>query len=88
MPELPGHDRRETRRAKRRGRRLVRSGDMFTSDELDREEVELERRDTSGDEPEQGGTEPWGTDEPTGEMADRLRAYREFLTERGEGNGP
>lgn len=85
MPDVfGGHERREERRARRRGRRLVRDGDQFSSDE----EVDLERRDPSGDEPKSGGTEPWGVDNPVGEMAERLRAYRAFLAERGEGNGP
>ena len=42
MPELPGHDRREERRARRRGRREVRDGDTYTRDEEERGEVELQ----------------------------------------------
>ena len=85
MPELPGHDRREERRAKRRGRRLVRSGDVFSSDELDAGTVELEEREPSGEEPEDGGYEPWARDgsKPESERdRERLRAYTEFIESR------
>lgn len=84
MPELPGHDRREERRARRRGRRLVRSGDEFTSDELERGEVELEEPGHS-DEPEDNGYEPWARDGSHGETErdrTRLRAYMEFVESR------
>lgn len=85
MPELPGHDRREERRARRHGRRLVRSGDTFTSEELERDEVELELPEPSGPEPDGGGYEPWGRDgskDETEHDRERLRAYREFLESR------
>jgi hypothetical protein len=82
MPELPGHDRRAERRARRRGRRLVRSGDEFTSDELERGEVELEERESSGPEPEMN--EVWAV--PEGRLTDqeqnRLRLYLEFVASR------
>jgi len=84
MPELPGHERREKRRAKRHGRRLVRSGDEFTSDELERGEVELEERDQGG-EPEDNGYEPWGRDgskDETERDRERLRLYSEFIESR------
>lgn len=86
MPELPGRERREGRRAKRHGRRIVRSGEEFTSDELEQGLIELEKRGPSGPEPEGGGTEPWGTSDPTGEMAERLALYLEFIKGR-ERNG-
>ena len=85
MPDLPGRDRREERRARRHGRRLVRSGDEFTSDELDAGTVELERREPSGDEPEGGGYEPWardGTKDEPERDRERLRAYLEFVADR------
>lgn len=84
MPDLPGHDRREERRARRHGRRLVRSGGEFTSDELDRGEVELEEPGHS-DEPEDNGYEPWARDGSHGETdrdRNRLRAYLEFVANR------
>lgn len=88
MPELPGHDRREERQARRRGRRLVRDGEEFTSEELERGEIELERRDPSGPEPDGGGYEPWARDGSKDETEldrERLRAYREFVeARRGE----
>lgn len=83
MPDIfGGHERREERRDKRHGRRLVRSGDEFTSDELARGEVDLYQPDSSGPEPDRGGTEPWGTDNPTSEMAMRHHEYLEFIAER------
>lgn len=85
MPDLPGHERREERRARRHGRRLVRSGDEFTSDELERGVVELEEREPADDEPEGGGYEPWGRDGTKDESErdrERLRAYLEFVSDR------
>jgi len=61
-------------------KRLVRSGELFTSEELDRGEVELERVGPLPEPPEKDQAEPWGTrleDDPR--FRDRLRAYREFL---------
>lgn len=87
MPDLPGHDRREERRARRHGRRLVRSGEEFTSEELEQGLVELEEREPSGPEPEDG-YEPWardGSKDETERDRERLRAYREFVeARRGE----
>ena len=86
MPELPGHERRERRRERRMGRRLVRSGEEFTSDELDSGEVELEEVEPDsppGD--EEAASEPWGTDKEWPDRIRQLRAYRDFLRERGEG---
>lgn len=85
MPELPGHDRREERRARRKGRRIVRNGDEFTSDELERGVVELEEPDPSGPEPEGGGYEPWDMDDSKDRPErdrERLSAYREFVESR------
>ncbi len=85
MPELPGHDRREERRARRHGRRLVRSGDKFTSYELEHGEVELEERKPSGDEPEDGGYEPWAMDDSKDRPdrdRERLEAYLAFVESR------
>ena len=86
MPELPGHDRREERRARRKGRRIVRNGDEFTSDELERGVVELEEPDPSGPEPEGGGYEPWDMDDSaTGRMSETVNgssAHREFVESR------
>jgi len=60
------------------GRRLVRSGDTFTSDELERDEIRLERPEP-GREPDdpKDAAEPWGADDPR--FAERLRLYRQFL---------
>jgi hypothetical protein len=85
MPELPGHDRREARRAKRHGRRYVRSGEEFTSDELEAGTVELEEREPSDPEQEEFGYEPWARDGSKGERdfdKERLRLYREFVESR------
>ena len=85
MPELPGHDRREARRAKRRGKRVVRDGDEFTSKELEDGELEIEVREPSGEEPEGGGYEPWGRDGSKDESdrdRERLRLYAEFVEGR------
>ena len=84
MPELPGHDRREERRARRRGRRYVRDGDGFTSKELEDGLVELEAREPA-DEHDEEGYEPWGRDgsKPESERdRERLRAYAEFIESR------
>lgn len=85
MPELPGHDRREERRARRHGRRLVRSGEEFTSKELEDGLVELEKVDPAEDQDNGDGYEPWardGSKDETERDRERLRAYREFLEER------
>jgi hypothetical protein len=82
MPELPGHDRREARRAKRHGRRLVRSGDEFTSAELEAGTVELEEREPSRELDPDEQVEPWGRDgsKPESERdRERLRLYMEFV---------
>jgi hypothetical protein len=86
MPDLPGHERREARRARRHGRRLVRSGDEFTSDELERGEVELEEREQS-DASEDEGYEPWardGSKPDTGRDRERLGEYLAFVASRRE----
>jgi hypothetical protein len=60
------------------------SGEEFTSDELERGVVELEERERSGPEPEDG-YEPWardGSHVETDRDRDRLRAYMEFVESR------
>lgn len=64
MPELPGHERREARRARRHGRRLVRDGDEYTIDEEERGEIELELRDRREEPPVEVQGEPWGWTKP------------------------
>jgi hypothetical protein len=83
MPELPGHERRAERRAERHGRRYVRSGDEFTSYELEHDEVELEERRASR-EPDHEEYEPWNLDESKATDFDRerFRLYREFVESR------
>jgi hypothetical protein len=71
-----------------RRRRRILSGEEFSSDELDRGEVELERVEPTSEDPPRGGSEPWGVDEPDEEQSRRLRLYREYLQSRGEGTGP
>lgn len=86
MPDIfGGRERREKRRAGRHGRRLVRSGETFTSDELERGEVELEEREPSDPGLEENGYEPWardGSHEESDRDRERLRAYLEFVAER------
>lgn len=72
------------------GRRLVRSGELFTSGELERGEIDLELPEPSGPEPKGGGYEPWARDGSKREKRhdrERLRAYLEFVAERGVDNG-
>jgi hypothetical protein len=60
---------------------------VFTSDELERGEVELDEREPSGDEPEGGGYEPWALDdskERPERDRERLEAYRAFVASRRE----
>lgn len=83
MPELPGHDRREERRARRHGRRLVRSGDEFTSDEFDAGTVELEQRGPTPEPLDDEQAEPWNATGDDPRFRDRLRAYKEFLLQIG-----
>jgi hypothetical protein len=63
MPELPGHDRREERRERRR-RRLIRDGDSYTEDELDRGDVELEQVERRPEPSVDVQGEPWGWTKP------------------------
>jgi hypothetical protein len=68
-------------------KRLVRSGETFTSDELDRGDVELELpAPTLNPPPDEEQAEPWGWRDKTlpPRMRDRLAAYEAFLRERGE----
>ena len=60
-------------------RRLVRSGEEFTSDELDRDEIELERREPTEEPDEDEQVEPWASDKHHLRAGHRLRAYRDFL---------
>lgn len=60
MPDLPGHDRREERRARRHGRRLVRDGGEYTIDEEDRGEIELDLPGRRPEPPIEVQGEPWG----------------------------
>jgi hypothetical protein len=63
-------------------RRLVRSGEAFSSDELDRDEIELELPDPTPEIPESDQTEPWASGKHHLRRGHRLRAYEEFLRER------
>lgn len=68
------------RRRREPGRRLVRFGDEFTSEELAAGEVELELPDPSPDPPpEDQQAEPWNARDGDDRFAGRERAYREFL---------
>ena len=60
-------------------RRLVRSGEEFTSDELDRDEIELERREPTEEPDEDDQVEPWASSKRHLLAGRRLRAYRDFL---------
>jgi hypothetical protein len=67
-----------------RRRRIVRWGEMFTSDELADGEVELEEPPPGPEPPEDEQAEPWGLgdDVPEGKhrrYGRRLQDYREFL---------
>jgi hypothetical protein len=71
---------------------MARHGDAFTSDELDRGEVELELPEPAPEPAEEAQAEPWalspehqGKHERSG-LADRARAYREFLASLGTGD--
>lgn len=83
MPELPGHDRREERRARRRGRRLVRDGDEFTIDEEERGEIELERPEPRPEPPVEVQGEPWGWRKP----GPRPKGWREDGRYDGDARG-
>jgi hypothetical protein len=63
-------------------RRLVRSGEQFTSDELDRDEIELELPEATEEPDEDDQVEPWGSSKRHLFRGHRLRAYEEFLRER------
>jgi hypothetical protein len=63
-----------------RRRRLVRSGEMFTAEELDADEVELEAVDPAaepGDPAEED--EPWALVAAVGAVIGRAREYRQSL---------
>ena len=62
MPELPGHERREERRARRQGRRLVRDGDEYTIDEENTITLEIPEHFEEASVEIQG--EPWGWTKP------------------------
>lgn len=59
MPDLPGKDRREERRARRR-RRRIREGDTYTITEEDNDEIELELPERRPEPPVEVQGEPWG----------------------------
>jgi hypothetical protein len=67
-------------------RRLVRSGETFTSDELEAGDVELEAVPAGSAPPEDEQAEPWGWRDKAmpPQMRVRLDAYQIFLRERGE----
>jgi hypothetical protein len=67
------------RRRHHRDRRIVRSGETFTSEELDAGEVELELPRPSREPPPDQQAEPWGTARGDDRFAGRDRAYRAFL---------
>jgi hypothetical protein len=65
VPDLPGHERREERRARRHERRLVHRGDTYTIDEDLEGEIELEEVEPDPDPPpEEVRGEPWGWTKP------------------------
>ena len=68
-------------------RRLVRSGDLFTSDELEHDEVELEEVPPSPEQDPDDEVEPWawGDKVMPPVIAERLRAYQEFVSSREGG---
>jgi hypothetical protein len=63
MPELPGHDRREERRARRR-RRIIRDGDSYTIDEELEGRIEREEVPRRPEPPVEVQGEPWGWTKP------------------------
>lgn len=64
-------------------RRHVFSGDQFTSDELDRNEIELQLPEPSPEPAEDEQTEPWGSRKHHLRRSRRLRAYDDFLDSLG-----
>jgi hypothetical protein len=67
-------------------RRLVRSGEAFTSEELERGEVELELPEPSPEPDEDDQVEPWGLRPGTVKhlrFRHRLHLYKEFLERMG-----
>ena len=71
----------------RHHRRLVRYGERFTSDELERDEIELELPAATPEPDADDQVEPWAWgDKPVPEgVAERLRLYREFCEAREGG---
>jgi len=63
-------------------RRLVRSGELFDSGELERGEIELELPEPSPEPDEEDQGEPWGTHKHRLRHR-RLRDYERFLDARG-----
>lgn len=64
-------------------KRLIRMLETFTSDELERGEVELAEVEPAPEPPEEEQAEPWNSDKPS--FRDRLMAYRRHVLEHGEG---
>lgn len=61
MPDIfGGHERREERKARRHGRRLVRDGDVYTIDEEERGELDFELPERREEPPVEVQGEPWG----------------------------
>jgi hypothetical protein len=73
-------------RIRRRRRRLVRDGETFTSDELERGDVELEEVQPAPEPPPSEQAEPWAwrDKDPPEHVRRRLDAYEEFLRQRRE----
>lgn len=70
------------------GRRLVRSGELFDSGELERGEIELELPEPTPEPEEEDQVEPWGLRRGTAKHhrhRHRLQAYKEFLEQIGGG---
>ena len=68
-------------------RRLVRSGETYASDELDRGEITLELPPpTLEPPPEDEQAEPWNARDGDSRFAGRLQAYQDFLREHGGGD--
>lgn len=83
-PAMPLGDRIRHRRHKRR---MVRSGEHFSSDELERDEVELDLPEPAAEPPAEVAAEPWawrGKVMPDS-VASRLHLYQEFLKTREGG---
>lgn len=84
---LPWRHKHEDEHEAGRERRLVRSGEVFTSDELAGGEVELELPAPATEPAGDVAAEPWawrGKKTPPA-VAERLRLYQEFVRSREGG---